>query len=71
METNSIEVVEYFCYWELGYWKESLEGQERVFFINYEEMKEKTRAALEEASYVPGVPIFSGRRGTRSGLQAV
>ncbi|XP_024196598.1 cytosolic sulfotransferase 13 [Rosa chinensis] len=68
MGTNSLEeVFEYFRrgvsgygpFWDhvLGYWKESLEGPETVFFLKYEEMKEKPGLQLRRLAEFLGCPF--------------
>nr|XP_011462981.1 PREDICTED: cytosolic sulfotransferase 13-like [Fragaria vesca subsp. vesca]XP_011462982.1 PREDICTED: cytosolic sulfotransferase 13-like [Fragaria vesca subsp. vesca] len=68
LETNSLEkVFQYFCrgmngygpFWDhvLGYWKESLERPETVFFVKYEEMKEKPGLHLRRLAEFLGCPF--------------
>lgn len=46
-------------FWEhlLGYWKESLERQEKVMFLRYEEMKMKPCFYLKEVAEFLGCPF--------------
>ncbi|KAF5763988.1 putative steroid sulfotransferase [Helianthus annuus] len=70
MGTNSIEeVFEKFCkgvslygpFWDhmLGYWQESLKNPEKIYFLTYEEMKEKPDLHLRKLAEFLGCPFSS------------